>query len=1021
MTEGLIPHAPVASDAVALMARNIQVVREPEDASAWLAPVIVGIVLHNNRASIRAALISALNQDLRPNGFAVLILDDGSIDSWMNEVPDLLESKNVVVLQANCGSPARARNAVLDYVDMHFKNARWVARLDGDDAFSAESSLRQACELGDRENASYVLGGNRLVIEGDLSDRVNPASQLLKEPEEVLGILKGMADGSCVNELPSCNLLLRAGIGFRYPDNVSAEDHRLVAQLLLLHAEQGAILEHPYFIDYRLNGGATMAARSGGDYLNSREKLFEAARVWASAKKANDAILGYGNEGIVLRCDNEVIKQFYPGAISAEGILRVESILQRGSQYLPEAVFTTSSSYVSATYAYEPTNPVTCLSAEEAEDFLLDCLSKRYVCLNIKRMNFRRRPDGSLLMIDVGMEIVDFNISYFIDSAARMYAISKLQWKDGELLRRVCGKRPTEAFSMIPGFSEFYQGLLRRFAQEQCLDFASPLAEQPKLKPDVTLMIKACAMDAAQLESQVKHIVASLAYPADFVERILVLDPYCGPFLRQHTVGDFDALLVAAKRLQKNGWIGRVLVAPQSVDEIAKVNSSWFGHACRNSHSIRDIPVSPQVWGFDQIETRYVLQCDVDILLGRRDWQHDYLQDMLKAITQRDAVGVAFNIPKPECSNFDAYHAGPGEFVPEVRCGLLDLERIRALKPLPNYVCEGRLALSWYRSLQQAQIDRGFRTLRGGDPSTFYIHPPNTWKQDATSLERIRNLVEQAQLPVSQFYDWDLVGSSDDWNYPVRDESIVFLIKGRNTNPGKIERCIHSLHLQDDQGFGVIIIDDNSDQVHSVQAMSRMARSMSGRATFIRNSERIGHLANINHAVSEICMNSESLIVILDMDDVLMRRSVVSNLKAKQAQAHDVVVAGCYRPDKPFKVYSPDFDEPRKLGGGDVWIHLRSFRKKLYEQLELDVLKLDGRWIDRCTDYALMIPIVELAINPTYIPDYLYWHERSSPMSIEYRLTQDQIIRRILAKEYVQISKNGVEGSQCQRESSLAL
>lgn len=84
--------------------------------------------------------------------------------------------------------------------------------------------------------------------------------------------------------------------------------------------------------------------------------------------------------------------------------------------------------------------------------------------------------------------------------------------------------------------------------------------------------------------------------------------------------------------------------------------------------------------------------------------------------------------------------------------------------------------------------------------------------------------------------------------------------------------------------------------------------------------------------------------------------------------------------------------------GGDVWIHLRAFTKALFDQVPEDYFKVDGRWIERCTDYATMVPIVELARSPIYIPEYLCWHERHTLLDAEGERHRDASITALMNK-----------------------
>jgi glycosyltransferase involved in cell wall biosynthesis len=997
LIDGFIPRAPVSPDTVSLARRDLRLVKPPADATTWRARVVIGITLHNDAATIRRALASALAQDLPISDLAILVLDDGSSDGWNEAIADLIGKSNVVVIRGHCGSAARARNAVLDYVDAHFPEAVWVARLDADDAFSTPHSVRTACEAGDAKNAIYVIGGNRLVRDGVLLKKTNPASQSLFNIGYLLELLGQMADGTAENELPSCNLLLRTRCRHRYADLPGAEDHRLVAQLLILSPERGAVLSDPFFADYSIMGKTSQTNRAEGRYFESRIKLEAAAKTWVSASSQADSVLGVGNEGIVIKRGTSVEKHFYPSTLPPDAVPALRHLLTRTADYLPAITFTVQDAHTVGSYAFEKTTPLVEMTGAEVRAFLQTCWNGRFVCLDVKRSNFQRKEDGALLMVDFGSDIREFTVDYFMDSAARLYAQSVLKWDDDELRRRVTGIRQEDALNLIPGFSEFYRDLMREFAE-------SAWGKQPisrkrnAVEEDVTLLIKSCAMDARDLDEQVRHLVTTLTHPVAFKFKVLLIDPYEGPFLRQHCEGDYPELIRKAEQLKAQGWIDEIWIAPITPDAIETINHHWFELDCTHSHSTRNIPVSSQLWAFDQVATRYVLQCDVDVFVGRRDWTHDYLKDMLRAIQCRDVVCVAFNIPKPEESGFAPYHAPPGGYVPEVRCGLIDLKKLREAAPLPNTVLQDRLALSWYRALESRQHEIGLRTVRGGDPRTFYLHPANGWKTQTAILAAVRNRVYQAAIPAVQFGSWDLVGDASDWMPTSRNEQIVFLIKGRNTDPDKIRRCFRSLAVQEDRDFGIVVMDDGSEDPNSVHCLQIECRHAGLPITFHRNAERKGHLANIDFAVSTICTNPDSLIVILDMDDALLGRSVVSELRVANRVGHDVILAAPYRPEKPFKSYHPNFESPRQPGGGDVWIHLRSFKKALYDQLPKECLKVDGEWIPECTDYALMVPLVEIATSPHYLPVYLYWHERSHPTDPEARKRKDSFISQILQK-----------------------
>lgn len=988
-----------ADDHRVLALRNMQALACCSDLDQHPPDIVVGIALHNQAGHISQCLRSVFRQQINQKRLAVLILNDSSEDNWEEAAGELLRNPRVIIVDANCGSPTHSRNAILDYVDMNMPTVRWVARLDADDCFACSTSLEKAVALGERQQAGFVLGGNRLRLsEDNYLDRVNPATPDLLNPRWVLNCLTEMAYGTAVNELPSCNLILAAGAGWRYPDIKSAEDHALVADLLVNHADRGAILIEPFYSDYTLQGNTTKNNIQSNEHGAARLSLMRTVSAWLRSRSWPGDLLGYGREGVVKKVGGNVIKCFYKGKLTEEKVNWLKAVLVEPSVCLPSAEWFQNEGVWCCKYGYVLTTDAKDISEYEMREFLFECLRKKIVCLNIKASNFRRTTQGALLFIDVGNDIIPMNVDCFVDSAARLYCVFKLGWADDELRRRKTGPRTETTLKNIPGFQDFYRTLMVEYAQQQWATRCVPVIGAVKQGVlEVTLLIKTCAMDSETLIPQVRSIVHQLETPRCFHERILMVDPYRGPFLRQHTTGDYEDLIAKAACLKAAGVIDRILIAPTDPVEIAGINKRWFDISISASHSAKNVPVTSQLWAFDMIETRYVLQCDSDILIGRHDLEHDYLSDMLSAAQPDDVLGVAFNIAHSPESEFQPYSAPKGEFVPEVRCGLLDLQRMRLCQPLPNQIENGRLALTWYRSLQECQRHHGLRTLRGGDYRTFYIHPTNGQKTDTLRLAMIRDLVGQARVPMHQYEKWDLDDSSGQWCYAPRNERIVFLAKGRNTPLVRLQRFIASLMMQSDQRFGLVVIDDASED-QSAYLLPHLLKPLDGRSTLIRHSSRQGRIPNFIQAITGICTDPETLIVILDLDDALMDTSVVSRLHEEVDRGHDVILAAMFRPDKPVKCYHPIFENPRADWGGEVWIHLRAFKKHLFDSIPQDEFQMDGEWIEHCTDYATMIPVVECCRSPLYIPEYFYFHERSTPKTPELQARKDKIIRTILKR-----------------------
>lgn len=975
-----------------LCSRGIHLATELS-ACARGAKVVIGICLHNQAGKLPRALDSALTQQIVQQGRGVIvILDDGSSDDWQSAVESKLSDPKVIVLTANCGSAAKARNALLDWVDEHLPAADWVARLDADDRFACTQAVAAMVDAGERAQASFVLGSNHLELGGVLKPYSNIAdSKWLQDTDRLVRFIEAFCLGQADQELPSCNLLLRTRRGTRYPHTRSAEDHWLVARLLILESDQGVILPYPVVSVYSLGGELTSANRRSDHWYRQRERLAHAARMWATFREHGESLLGVGQEGLVWREGKWVHKQFYPWAMSAEDVARIESLVQGSDGPVPGAQWwQADGGSWHCRYEWFESDPLPPrLPVETVKSFLLQLLTCGYVTGNVTRANFRMRSDGRLVCIDIGADITEFTVSRFLDTAARLYSVGVLGRADHDMARRDSTLHQHEALDILPGFATFFRELIE--AAYPHVDIANYPSTFPPVRHEsrVTLLIKACAQDAEVLDAQARHIVSQLNYPATFSRRVLLLDTHAGPFLRQYAGADFAGLMRVAEQLLEDQVIDDIWVAPTDSSEIKSTYCRWFGRDdVANSHTHIGAPLFAQLWAFDQLDTSLVLQCDVDILVGRRDWGHDFLDDMCRAIEAPGVVSVGFNIPQLT-PNVKPYIGMPGEYSPEVRCALLHIPRMRAMCPLPNGVVEGRFELMWHRSVQQAQASLASRSLRGGDDRTYYLHPQNVNKH-SDNLPLWRDLVAQGNEPPQQRGKWDLVADAG-WSYPPRNESLVFLLKGRNTGVAKLRRSLTSLALQSEQEFGLIVIDDGSPAGETWQ-IPMLLGDLRDRTTLIRRERRYGYIPNFLTAVEDICRNPETLLVTLDLDDALMSPHVASRLLAAQAAGADLINAVMFRPDKPLQEYPPSYENARSLGGGNLWSHLRGFRKRLFDVLPRNYLQYDGAWLDDVTDYGIMLPLSELAEHPYFIDDlYCYYHQREA-YSVDRKARQKKLL-----------------------------
>lgn len=982
--------APITKEEI-LCTRKLRVVGKLSS-YAKSAVVAIAMPLHNQASTLYCALESALSQTLTEGHCAVVLLDDQSTDDWRTEIADLIEHPALILLGGHCGSAAQARNAILDFVESDLPNARWIARLDPDDLLCSSNSVDTLVSAGESKQASFVLGSNylerdRIPVKPD--NIANPDTLL--DRERLVQFIEAFCLGNAANELPSCNLLIRTKCGIRYPSIRSAEDHWLVAQLLFFRANEAAIVPYPLYCHYSLRGQTTKNNEKIGAHRRVREELASASRTWLASCSEQGEFLGFGMEGCVWRQGEFIAKLYYPYAAQKIDFIALAKASIDAKGRIPDFQhFIADSGATFCRYRDQAFESVgTKIPLAEVKGFLLDLAQANLVASNIKRENLRFSA-GHLIYIDIGQDIQPYTPSRFLDSAARLYAIGVLGWPDGELARRNSPQRQHDALAELNGFADFYDDLVRK--QHPLSALPASFDSNTELASEVTLLIKACPQDHASFREQVAHIVFQLSRPRRFAKVVVTIDPFVGEYLRQYSTGNLQAVLDCAEELKLSGTIDAVWVAPTDTRLIETTYTKWFAiDGVTATHTLSGAPLFSQLWAFDQISTRYVLQADLDVLIGRKDHDHDFLHEMLEAVSHHNVWCVGFNISK-KIEGFRRYESRISGFVPEIRLGLLDLQKISANLPLPNSTRQGQLEKMWHRSMEDAQRTYGLATVRGGDDRSFYVHPKNETKR-VTNLEIERDLIAQGLYPAHQAEKWDLFFESD-WQYPKRPEKLVFLLKGRDTPLAKLIRCLESLKHQHDQDFGVILIDDASAPAHS-WLLNHYLKSLRPRTTLVRRRVRQGYIPNFILA-SDLCIYPNTLIAVLDQDDALMNRHVVSALKQAKADGADLINGLMYRPNKPMHIYYTDYVNPRSKGGGNTWTHLRAFTKELFDRVPIDEYRIDGEWISDISDYATMLPMAEIAKKPMQLTDrYFLWHERE-PYSADRKQEQGRLIQYLM-------------------------
>lgn len=782
--------------------------------------------------------------------------------------------------------------------------------------------------------------------------------------------------------------------------------------------------------------------------------------------------LGQGFEGVVFHDNYyiyKVILPFFSGGNKWNTWRHLSFFLEQEqycSFYQIEELIETEDGFLIEKYPYEKSEPVEYFTEEDCIFFLTECWQKKIIVQDCKRENFIR-VNGCLKLIDMDA-CTYYSDNLFLNVCARMFLfvhqqnnpnLKKIQRSainnfdlpelDGlrEFVNRVFAniiyQEATKTISKIkfsrddtfvyeefspeklPNLEELFFHRLKEgkylmdiqvdriqlsrantFLPERILlGFAKLIPYQEK----VSLLIKTCAMEVGTIEQSIRHIVRQLSFPCSFHEIVVAVDSKREHFLRQYKqpeTTDYEKLLSILERLENEGVISRFEVF--NPDSARTINESWFNLSTDKTHSSTNVPISSQLFAFEQCQGEYILQVDSDVMIGRRDFNHNYLDDMIRELKGNDSViSVGFNICNAESKPYFGF--SDGGFVPEVRMCLLDKNRLLQQRPLPNSLNQaGRLALTWYRSLEKHQKNTGCCSIRGGDNRTFFIHPQNYRKTEAYTWINILDRVEQLEIPTCQYNHFDCEGSFYDWCTPKRNEKMIILSCFRNITPDRFLRFWHSLMSQDFQDFGIILYDDCSDNGIPL-FIEKMVAGQKHRTTLIKGRTRLPKIQSQHIILHNYCDNPDSIIACVDADDALIGSQALYDIfKKYEMWGVDVT---CGRVHQTYRIqphyrYPVDFRNPRSKGG-NVWQHLKTFKKYLFDSIPLSSFLYEdsqsrlseSKWLEKCDDYAIMVPVVEMSSSPYQMDFINYFYERDFESRDSNRELKERCIAEVLQKK----------------------
>ena len=652
--------------------------------------------------------------------------------------------------------------------------------------------------------------------------------------------------------------------------------------------------------------------------MKNNERKEKAIEILKKEGLENLCFLGQGFEGVVFHDERWVYKVIIPFFVKGNKwntIKHLSFFLEDDKRdyksfYKIEELIETKDGYLIEKYPYEKSASVTAFSEKEVIDLLVECWQKKLIIQDCKKENFIR-VNGELKLIDMDA-VTYYSDSLFLNACARMFIY--LYHKDNPNIKKL-QRSAINNFDLpeLEGFRNFVNSVFLNIVFSESKEFISCMSVHkkedlvyevystanilnleelfyeklkenlylvdiqvtpPVLSKDnsfscnsvfvgykkiescsekVSLLIKTCAMDSETIEQNIKHIVKQLSTPKTFYEIVVSVDSKKEEFLRQYTENpNYEKVIQIVNQLKEEKIIDRYIIF--NPHEAIGVNKRWFNIETEETHSVRNIPISSQLYAFEQCLGNYILQVDSDVIIGRKDLSHDYLSDMINEIKKNiNVISVGFNIYNSESKAYFGFENGG--YVPEVRMCLFNKERFFSIRPLPNSIDkDGRLTLSWYRSMEQKQKESTYCSIRGGNNRTFFIHPQNYRKTSPHTWLNILDRTEQLEIPDVQMNCFDAEGSFYDWCRPKRSEKLIVMSCFRNITSEKFLRFWVSLRNQSYKDFGLVLYDDFSDNGVSI-FIEHIIKPYKNKITYIRARSFLPKLQCEYIIVHNICID----------------------------------------------------------------------------------------------------------------------------------------------------------------------
>lgn len=275
--------------------------------------------------------------------------------------------------------------------------------------------------------------------------------------------------------------------------------------------------------------------------------------------------------------------------------------------------------------------------------------------------------------------------------------------------------------------------------------------------------------------------------------------------------------------------------------------------------------------------------------------------------------------------------------------------------------------ISKYKTYENC-IDNGMNDAKNFLSNIKLFNPSNSSENDLNVPKCIDN----------GEYLYDISGG-------IRDEKYVALVIYRNQSK-KIIRCLESIIYHPRNDVGILIIDDCSDD-GSIDIVNDFIISRNlNNVTFVKTKQSYGKTCNYVKSHYEF-IDDNSVVVLVDGDDYLNSYNInVFSTLDKYYDDGMLATYGMYQSDNNGIIQSisrinMNFTQPWDSLQCDSWIHLKTYKNKIFKQIPEIVFKEnddDSAWLLWGEDTFANSYIIEMTYpKVAYIKDILYIYDIS--------------------------------------------